>query len=167
MLYPTGIETADCNPSTTTSASPHINDRIQLVDIKMRKIWLRASIKSDSFKPCYQRCSQHARIVPALWKHCDDEQHSWAEAVKRMLWQAEQLEAMPLLPPDKLPYGYTDDVQRPFANPSPSCCSLLYPTGIETADCTLSTTTSASPHIRKGEVGSEGKCFIIKLFDGG
>jgi len=101
LLYPTGIETADCNPSTTTSASPHINDRIQLVDIRNAEDLARASIKSDSFKPCYQRCSQHARIVPALWKHCDDEHHSWAEAVKRMLWQAEQLEAMPLLPPDK------------------------------------------------------------------
>ena len=37
----------------------------------------------------------------ALWKHCDLEHHSWAEARKRMLWEAQQLEAMPLLPPDK------------------------------------------------------------------
>ena len=38
---------------------------------------------------------------PALWKHCELEHHSWAEAVKRTLWEAEQLEAIPLLPPDK------------------------------------------------------------------
>ena len=38
---------------------------------------------------------------PALWNHCDREHHSWAEATKRILWEAEQLEAMPLLPPDK------------------------------------------------------------------
>ena len=35
------------------------------------------------------------------WKHCELEHHSWAEAAKRTLWEAEQLEAMPLLPPDK------------------------------------------------------------------
>ena len=46
-------------------------------------------------------CGKGFIDAPALWKHCDDEHHSWAEAVKRMLWQAEQLEAMPLLPPDK------------------------------------------------------------------
>ena len=38
---------------------------------------------------------------PALWKHCELEHHSWTEAAKRTLWEAEQLEAMPLLPPDK------------------------------------------------------------------
>jgi hypothetical protein len=38
---------------------------------------------------------------PALWRHCEDEHHSWAEAVKRILWEDEQLEAIPLLPPDK------------------------------------------------------------------
>ena len=38
---------------------------------------------------------------PALWKHCELEHHSWAEAAKRTLWEAAQLEAMPLLPPDK------------------------------------------------------------------
>ena len=38
---------------------------------------------------------------PALWKHCELEHHSWAEAAKRTLWEAEKLEAMPLLPPDK------------------------------------------------------------------
>ena len=37
----------------------------------------------------------------ALWKHCELEHHSWAEAAKRTLWEAEQLEAVPLLPPDK------------------------------------------------------------------
>ena len=46
-------------------------------------------------------CGKGFIDAPALWKHCDDEHHSWAEAVKRMLWEAEQLEAMPLLPPDK------------------------------------------------------------------
>ena len=46
-------------------------------------------------------CGKGFINAPALWKHCDDEHHSWAEAVKRMLWEAEQLEAIPLLPPDK------------------------------------------------------------------
>jgi hypothetical protein len=39
--------------------------------------------------------------MDALWKHCEAEHHSWGEAVKRMLWEAEQLEAIPVLPPDK------------------------------------------------------------------
>ena len=38
---------------------------------------------------------------PALWKHCEVEHHSWRETRKRVLWEAEQLEAIPLLPPDK------------------------------------------------------------------
>ena len=38
---------------------------------------------------------------PALWKHCQAEHHSWAEARKRMLWEAEKLESIPLLPCDK------------------------------------------------------------------
>ena len=36
-----------------------------------------------------------------LWKHCELEHHSWAETAKRTLYEAEQLEAMPLLFPDK------------------------------------------------------------------
>ena len=35
---------------------------------------------------------------PALWRHCDADHHSWAEAVKRALWETEQLEDLPLLP---------------------------------------------------------------------
>ena len=46
-------------------------------------------------------CGKGFVDAPALWKHCDMEHHSWAEAVKRILWEAEQLEAIPLLPPDK------------------------------------------------------------------
>ena len=46
-------------------------------------------------------CGKGFIDAPALWKHCEVEHHSWAEAVKRMLWEAEQLEAIPLLPPDK------------------------------------------------------------------
>ena len=46
-------------------------------------------------------CGEGFIDSPALWKHCEVEHHSWAEAVKRMLWEADQLEAMPLLPPDK------------------------------------------------------------------
>ena len=38
---------------------------------------------------------------PALWNHCEAEHHSWSEAVKRMLWEADQLESIPLLSPDK------------------------------------------------------------------
>ena len=46
-------------------------------------------------------CGKGFIDTPALWKHCDEEHHSWAEAVKRILWSAEQLEAIPLLSPDK------------------------------------------------------------------
>ena len=46
-------------------------------------------------------CGEGFIDSPALWKHCEVEHHSWAEAVKRLLWEADQLEAMPLLPPDK------------------------------------------------------------------
>ena len=35
---------------------------------------------------------------PALWGHCDAEHHSWAEAVKRALWETEQLQDLPMLP---------------------------------------------------------------------
>ena len=37
-------------------------------------------------------CGKGFIDMPALWKHCEDEHHSWGEAVKRMLWEAEQLE---------------------------------------------------------------------------
>ena len=37
----------------------------------------------------------------ALWEHCALEHHSWKEARKRLLWEAQQLEAIPLLAPDK------------------------------------------------------------------
>ena len=46
-------------------------------------------------------CGKGFIDFPALWTHCELEHHSWAEAAKRTLWEAEQLEAMPLLPPDK------------------------------------------------------------------
>ena len=46
-------------------------------------------------------CGKGFIDYPALWKHCDLEHHSWAEAAKRTLWEAEQLEAIPLLSPDK------------------------------------------------------------------
>ena len=36
-------------------------------------------------------CGKGFIDTPALWKHCDEEHHSWAEAVKRILWSAEQL----------------------------------------------------------------------------
>ena len=35
---------------------------------------------------------------PALWGHCDAEHHSWAEAVKRAIWETEQLQDLPMLP---------------------------------------------------------------------
>ena len=38
-------------------------------------------------------CGKGFIDMPALWKHCEDEHHSWGEAVKRMLWEAEQLES--------------------------------------------------------------------------
>jgi hypothetical protein len=46
-------------------------------------------------------CGKGSIDMPALWKHCQAEHHSWAEAVKRMLWAAEQLGATPAQPPDK------------------------------------------------------------------
>ena len=35
---------------------------------------------------------------PALWGHCDADQHSWAEAMKRALWETGQLKDLPMLP---------------------------------------------------------------------
>ena len=35
---------------------------------------------------------------PAFWGHCDADHHSWAEAVKRALWETEQLKDLPMLP---------------------------------------------------------------------
>ena len=46
-------------------------------------------------------CGKGFIDMAALWKHCEAEHHSWGEAVKRMLWEAEQLEAIPVLPLDK------------------------------------------------------------------
>ena len=46
-------------------------------------------------------CGKGFIDAPGLWKHCEVEHHSWAEAAKRALWEAEQIEAIPLLPPDK------------------------------------------------------------------
>ena len=34
----------------------------------------------------------------ALWRHCDSEHHSWAEACKRVLWEANNLDDLPLTP---------------------------------------------------------------------
>ena len=46
-------------------------------------------------------CGKGFIDAPALWRHCESEHHSWAEARKRMLWEAEKLESIPLLPSDK------------------------------------------------------------------
>ena len=46
-------------------------------------------------------CGKGFLDPPALWAHCEAEHHSWAEAAKRILWEAEQLENLPVLPPDK------------------------------------------------------------------
>ena len=46
-------------------------------------------------------CGKGFLDPPALWAHCEAEHHSWAEATKRILWEAEQLEDLPVLPPDK------------------------------------------------------------------
>ncbi len=43
-------------------------------------------------------CGKGFMDPPALWRHCDSEHHSWAEAVKRSLWEAAQLEDLPMLP---------------------------------------------------------------------
>ena len=46
-------------------------------------------------------CGKGFVDAPAFWRHCEAEHHSWAEARKRMFWEAEKLESIPLLPPDK------------------------------------------------------------------
>ena len=46
-------------------------------------------------------CGKGFVDAPALWRHCEAEHHSWAEARKRMFWEAEKLESIPLLPSDK------------------------------------------------------------------
>jgi hypothetical protein len=46
-------------------------------------------------------CGKKFVDMQALWKHCDCEHHSWAEARKRVLWEAEKLHALPALPTDK------------------------------------------------------------------
>ena len=46
-------------------------------------------------------CGKGFVDAPALWRHCEADHHSWAEARKRMLWEAEKLESIPLLPSDK------------------------------------------------------------------
>ena len=46
-------------------------------------------------------CGKGFIDAPALWNHCELEHYSWAEAVKRILWEADKLDAMPLLPPYK------------------------------------------------------------------
>ena len=46
-------------------------------------------------------CGKKFVDMQALWKHCDCEHHSWPEARKRVLWEAEKLHALPALPTDK------------------------------------------------------------------
>ena len=43
-------------------------------------------------------CRKGFMDTPTLWRHCDAEHHSWAEAVKRALWEADRLEDLPMLP---------------------------------------------------------------------
>ena len=42
-------------------------------------------------------CGKGFMDPPVLWRHCDAEHHSWAEAVKRVLWEADKLEDLPML----------------------------------------------------------------------
>ena len=42
-------------------------------------------------------CEKGFMDPPALWRHCDAEHHSWTEAVKRALWEADKLEDLPML----------------------------------------------------------------------
>jgi hypothetical protein len=46
-------------------------------------------------------CGKGFVDAPSLQNHCRSEHHSWAEARKRMLWEAQDLHAIPLLPQDK------------------------------------------------------------------
>ena len=73
---------------------PHFVERIQLSATEHVPPVMQA--------PCSCcLCGKGFIDAPALWKHCELEHHSWAEAAKRTLWEAEQLEALPLLPPAK------------------------------------------------------------------
>jgi hypothetical protein len=67
-------------------------------------------VQADATEHCQPRiqppcacclCGEGFVTPEALWRHCDEEHRSWAEAVERMLWGAEQLDAIPLMPPDK------------------------------------------------------------------
>ena len=43
-------------------------------------------------------CGKGFMDPPALWRHCEAEHHSWAEAVKRVLWEADKLDDLLMLP---------------------------------------------------------------------
>ena len=46
-------------------------------------------------------CGKGFLDPPELCAHCDAGHHSWTEAAKRILWEAEQLEDLSVLPPGK------------------------------------------------------------------
>ena len=64
-------------------------------------------IATEHSRPCMQPpqrcclCGKGMVDLPALWRHCDIEHHSWAEAVKRTLWEATHLHDLPVMPSDK------------------------------------------------------------------
>ena len=43
-------------------------------------------------------CGKEFVDFPALWRHCATDHHSWAEACKRVLWEADNLDDLPLTP---------------------------------------------------------------------
>ena len=43
-------------------------------------------------------CSKGVVFPPALWDPCDPEHHSWAEAMKRVLWKVDQVQGFSMLP---------------------------------------------------------------------
>ena len=59
-------------------------------------------------------CGKGFVDAPSLWNHCRSEHHSWAEARKRMLWEAQDLHAIPLLPQGKrrIIHNFTDALYR-------------------------------------------------------
>ena len=73
---------------------PHFLDRIQASATQRMLPEMQAPVEC-----CL--CGKKWVDMQDLWKHCQCEHHSWAEARKRVIWEADKLEALPALPPDK------------------------------------------------------------------
>ena len=59
-----------------------------------------------------QLCGAGCLSRQALWKHCDLRHHNWCEYRKRLIFEVQQRNAVPLMPPEKrhLAGNYTQDL---------------------------------------------------------